>query len=404
MPRPSVYRKIAYTFLALTVVVVLAVLWLTSVRAEVVVKVRREPIRLDGTVEVAKEPAPGQIKGRVVQGTFEKIQEFQVSEPASSSAPAPEPEPGRLPDDKVAACGDVRIVNTYSRTQPLVERTRLLTADNKLYRITKGVTVPAKGEVKVRACADKPGYAYVIGPSRFTIPGLFIDLQAFIYAVSDAPMTAEPIENTPLANAPAQPAPAPTAPAEPTKKVTAVDLENAERTLTDIVLARAKSDLSAEAGNPSDHEVVYVVKVVDKKSNVSIGQAAETFLYSVKLDVTAVYYPKEDMQLLVRNRLRERVPEGREFVPVEGGAVTYSLESADKAAEVASIRITAEGAYRLGASSPLLQPSVIAGKSKDEAVAILKAIEGVEDAQITIRPSWLSTVPALKDKVQITVE
>jgi len=43
-------------------------------------------------------------------------------------------------------------------------------------------------------------------------------------------------------------------------------------------------------------------------------------------------------------------------------------------------------------------------KSKEEAIALLKAVEGVEDVQITIRPSWLSTVPALKDKVQITVE
>jgi len=55
--RPSVYRKIAYTFIGLTVVVILGVLWLTSVRADVNVKLRQDSVRLDGVVEVARTPS-----------------------------------------------------------------------------------------------------------------------------------------------------------------------------------------------------------------------------------------------------------------------------------------------------------------------------------------------------------
>lgn len=84
-PRPHVYRKIAYTFIAFTVVIVLAVLWLSSAKAQISVKVKRDTVSLDGVAEVAKTPIAGQIPGRVVQGVYEKIQEFAVNDTESTS-------------------------------------------------------------------------------------------------------------------------------------------------------------------------------------------------------------------------------------------------------------------------------------------------------------------------------
>jgi hypothetical protein len=194
--QPSVYRRIAYTFIALTVVIVLAVLWLTSVKAEVLVKVKRDRVRLDGVVEVAKEPKTGQIPGRVVQGVFEKVQEFPVlgaaGEPVDptktpTTTPAPVVTPVPVVNENVIAKGTVRIVNKYSKSQTLVKTTRLLTSDNKLYRIDAQVVVPPGGEVSVGVYADKPGSQFVLtGPQKFTIPGLFVDIQQYIYAESDA--------------------------------------------------------------------------------------------------------------------------------------------------------------------------------------------------------------------------
>ena len=96
--RPSVYRRIAYTFIGLTVIVVLGVLWLTSVRAEVLVKLKRDAVRLDGVVEVAKAPTDGQIPGRVVQGTYTKTREFQVAMDAPAPTPTPTPTPTPEPE------------------------------------------------------------------------------------------------------------------------------------------------------------------------------------------------------------------------------------------------------------------------------------------------------------------
>jgi len=400
-PRPSIYRKIAYTFLGLTVVIVIAVLWLTSVKAEVLVKASRQTVSLDGTVEVAKTPSQGQIPGRVVQGTFEKIQEFFVAtstQSTSDTAASVPVEAIQLSDNQVRARGKVRIINEYSKTQPLVRTTRLLTPDNKLYRIDKTISVPPGGEVEVEAYADQTGYDFAIGPSKFTIPGLYEPLQQYIYARSDAPFEAKSLSQNeePVAkNEATQPA---------GKTVKPFDLDGAEKTLMDVVLARAKTELAAEAGNPDNMETVYVVKVVDKKTNATVGQVTESFLSSLKLEVTAVYYSKEDMQALVRSKLRERVPDGREFLPTEGSSTSYSLESADLENEIASIRIKADGSYRLSPENPLLQPSVFAGKSKDEAMTLFHSVDGVESIDIALHPSWLRNIPSFKDKIKVTVE
>ena len=415
-PRPTIYRKIAYTFLGLTVVILLAVLWLTSVRAEVVVQVRRDDVKLEHTVEVAQTPAGGQIPGRVVRDTFERVQEFTVkeapsatTEPVPTPEPAPAPEPTRLPDDQVRARGTVKIVNKYSKNQVLVATTRLESPDKKLYRIEKRVEVPPGGSATVAVYADQTGYAYAIGPSKFTIPGLYDPLEVYIYAESSEAFEALPIEGeklpTPVASTPpSTPAPVAVAPVTTSgKRVTVGDIEEAERALMEEVVSRAKSDLSTRAAVP-DWDVVYLVRVVDKKTNATVGQVTDTFLSSLKLEVTAVYYPKEDMQALVRTRLRERIPEGREILSFGGEEISYSVESADPDTGVAKIQVAANASYRLSAESPLLQPTVVAGKSKAEAERILRSIDGVESVTITIRPSWLGTIPSIKDKITMTIQ
>jgi hypothetical protein len=414
--QPSVYRRIAYTFIALTVVIVLAVLWLTSVKAEVLVKVKRDRVRLDGVVEVAKEPKTGQIPGRVVQGVFEKVQEFPVlgaaGEPvdptkAPTTTPAPVVTPVPVVNENVIAKGTVRIVNKYSKSQTLVKTTRLLTSDNKLYRIDAQVVVPPGGEVSVGVYADKPGSQFVLtGPQKFTIPGLFVDIQQYIYAESDAAFQAVAQDSAAATKPVTPPASSAATTTKPKagKPVMQSDLDRAEKSLTDTVLNQAMKSLAGEVGSTTNLEVVYVVKVVDRKFMVRPGDVAENFLASIKLDVTAVYYGKEDMQTLVRSRLRERVPTGREFLPFDSGAITYSLESSDIAQEIASIRVSADAAYRLSPASPLLQKSVIAGKSKSEAESLLRAVEGVESVEVKIQPGWIDSVPSLKDRIDLKVE
>lgn len=409
-PRTNLYRNIAYSFIAFTVVIVLAVLWLSSARATVLITTKRTPIDYEGTVEIARQPQSGQIPGRVVQGVFEKIQEFQVGEVTTSSVATPPVPPAVVtpvapvtPPVQVIARGTVKVINKYSKAQTLVRTTRLLTEDQKLYRIDRTIRLEPGEEVEVPVYADKQGAEFVIGPTKFTIPGLFVDLQRFIYAESSAPLQAVAVNAASPAPTPATPPPAPS----PTGKiVTQANFDMAEKVLMEAVMEQAKKTLGADLGNLEGSEVVYFVKKADRfKSNVSIGQSSDTFLASVKLDVTAVFYPKEDVLSLVRLKLKEKIPEGREFLaPANGSGLVMEIQASDSKTEVATLRLQAQGAYRLTGSSPGLQKSVVAGKEPKEATDILKSIEGVEDAQVTVKPKWFGKIPSLKDRIDIKIE
>ncbi len=89
-------------------------------------------------------------------------------------------------DNTLQAQGTVQIINTSTNPIFLVKTSRLLTTDGKLYHLAEGVSSPAGSKVQASIYADQNGSASVIGPSKFTFPGLSADLQSSIYAISDS--------------------------------------------------------------------------------------------------------------------------------------------------------------------------------------------------------------------------
>lgn len=376
-------RNIAFSFIGVVVVVGGLAVWLSSAHADIRVSVKQDTTAVSTVVDVAKVPTQGQLRGRVVQGSFDAIREFTVKESVTPVVVA-------------TTTGRVRITNKYSKEQPLIKTTRLLTADGKLFRISASVTVPAGGSVEVGAYSDKPGESSVIPTgTTFIIPGLWIDLQHLV--------TAEAIT-------------AFTGASGSSKVVKTEEVASAYATLQDSVVEQARGTLAAEAGIPPERlaancsvqddcwEAVYLVKSTDKKTNVSVGQRSDTFLAQVKASVTAVYYPKKDMQLFVRSKLKEKLPDGRDLIDVGVAKMSFTLSSADAEREIAQIAVAGEAASRLTTNSAALSKEQIAGLSIDDARYKLMNIEGVESVNIDVRPSWSNRIPSQKDKITITIE
>jgi hypothetical protein len=104
-----------------------------------------------------------------LSGSLKKIILTQTEEFSSSGE--------EFSSDKGKARGKVTIYNHYSsQKQPLVETTRVLSENGKLFRLTEGVMVPGMsgeepGVVEAKVIADEPGESYNIDPSVFTIEG-----------------------------------------------------------------------------------------------------------------------------------------------------------------------------------------------------------------------------------------
>jgi len=376
-PAPKLFRNIAVTFVLITIAVIAIAVWTSAVKAKVVVTVKRSPISVDTVVDLALSPAINQIQGRVVSGSFAESKEFPV-ETVSSTTPVVV-----IP---TVTKGKVKIINNYSKDQPLVEKTRLLTPDNKLYRITKTINVPAGGSVTVDAVSDQAGNEFAIGAGiHMTIPGLWEGLQKQIYAESVTPFTGNAVSNGPI------------------KVLTQGAVSKAYDELYAAALEKAKQSLALEAGAVAGWESVLLVNDSKKQSNTAVGQQADSFLAQVKITVTAVYFPKDDVAALVQTRLKDKLPEGYSLSDVDPAKILFRLDSADDKKNTAKLVVSAEASSQLTADSSVLRKDLIVGLPEDEVVRKWSALDGVQSVDVILQPNWVHRLPSMKDKITIEI-
>ena len=172
------YQKIVIIFIVLTVIIVGLIIYFSF--SKTIVSVTPKLSDQDTTFRMFISQTedtnnPESIKGAILEITSEESQTYDyVSELAEVPA---------------KATGTVTIYNNYTKDQPLVSTTRLMSDGDILFRTKETVTVPVGGSVEVEVEADQAGASGDIGPDKFTIVALWPGLQEKIYAESTEAMT-----------------------------------------------------------------------------------------------------------------------------------------------------------------------------------------------------------------------
>src|SRR3989338_2994289 len=135
-PLSMIYRKIAISFVVLTVLLVGVIVFFSLAKATVAITPKQELKSAEFLVTVSKNPgnAPGTLQGNYEEKVVEDEGQFEATGVTEKS--------GR-------AQGKVMLTNTTSIAQPLVATTRLLSPEGVLFRMKAGATVPANGKVEV---------------------------------------------------------------------------------------------------------------------------------------------------------------------------------------------------------------------------------------------------------------
>lgn len=372
MPRPAVhlslYRKLATTFIGLAILLLGFVLYLSFTRATVAVTRAPLPVSTAFTVTVSPEPADAEaVPGAVLETVVEGTRTVQASGEK------------RLVEGK--ACGAVTIINTQSRTQALVATTRLLSPEGVLFRLESTVSVPADGRLETRACADQPGAAGDIDPTRFTIPGLPASLQELTYAVSTASMTGG---------------------AREVSVVTQEELDAAYAAAAKEVAAEAADKLKGLLSRPEVGSGVFFKEtIVRRETTAAVGQQQAAFDVTVAVHVEAVFYEKDALARVAEAQLRAAAPEDKEIVRLDAERLEVALAGSDLAAKSATLSVTAYGEAALKESSEAFDRERLTGLSLEEAEAQLESADGVSDAEIKVTPAWLKRVPNLADHIDL---
>lgn len=364
------YRRIAVTFLVIVLFVLLAVVYLSTMRATIRVKTTVETVKTEFLLDVVKIPTrPTEVRGRVVSSIFEKAETAKQSGDGTTMVDA-------------IANGTVTIKNTSWSEQDLIVRTRLLSPDGVLFRIDETINIPARSEKTVSAHADKPGISGNVGPTKFTIPGLALARQELVYAENTEPFTGGVVA---------------------TKAIVQADIDAAIAVLKTGLETEAKAMLRETVGTMYTGET-FQTEVLEQTSSVKPGASADAFNVRMKARVTGIFFDRNTAEEVAATRLYNELGSGRRFVDINMDGLQLVADKVNVTDETASLRVYLDGRTVASTTSEKLDQSRFAGMTGEEVKQALVSDGIAEEVKVEFFPFWVKRVPRLTDHIFVEIE
>lgn len=368
---PTIYRKIIKLIILISLLLILAIIFFEAGKAAIVVKIKSQDREINFATAVTETGDNNTLPGRILfSAEIEKSKKF--------TTPASEVTENR-------ASGEVTIYNHYSANQQLVATTRLLTPTGLIFRITESVNVPAGGEVKVMARADQEGDSdqegeqYLIGPTKFTIPGLWVGLQDKIYAESKAPMTYQKISKY---------------------QITEEVYNNAKEELINEIKNEALTNFKASLKeNETIKEDALAVEITEEKSTAKINEEVKEFEITLKAKVKTLAFNENDLRQMIANELSSTLEAG-DKVEYDNPQMALNIELYPTEKDSLAV-IT--GQYQVKILNANIDLNIIKGLPKNDAENTLLDLPNVESAQVNLWPFWVTKVPSDEKKIELTI-
>lgn len=369
----GLYRKIAFSFILLTVALLSVIFYFSFLKVTIVLIPNQERINSNMIFDIYDKDTNASGGGKSVDGIVKSVGvNYEKNYPASGS---------EVIGKEVV--GTVKIINNYTKNQPLVATTRLLTSDNKLFRIKDTVNVPAGGSIEVEVYADEPSPEMAVGPTKFTIPGLWAGLQEQIYAENSQEIVyRQKIK----------------------KSITQEDIDNSTRDIKQELLAKAKSDINGTYGDYS--EIIFKINEDSVKSKVDgkVGEEKDELNVSMEADIVVVAFNGERAEELAEQKFIASLPENKELIYFDNKNIVYSLNSYDEVQGVAAVSASFEGKITLKEDSNIIEVDKILGLNKKQLDAYLKALPEVAGYDVKYYPTFIKRVPKLVDRIKIEIK
>mgnify|MGYP001809604295 CR=1 FL=1 len=373
----NLYRRIALQFTALTVVLLLAVAYFFFSSLQIIIHPSTEIIADSLSFKVVSaednnrqennetsRSLPGELKSIAINA--EKVYEASGEE---------------ILGEEVV--GEVTLYNNYTKAQALVAKTRLLSADNKLFRLKEAVNIPAGGTVKVAVYADQALEEMAIGASRFTIPGLWLGLQDQIYAVSENDFEYKH---------------------QVKRYIKQRDLDQAiidiKKTLQDKAQAAiADTNNSSQVFAYSLNEDSAVIKVGAK-----LGEEVAEFTVSAENNLSVAIFPKDQIESLVKAKLSFLLPDDKKLTTYNTEDIVYRLDSLNLEAKSADVTAAFQGNMSLRTDANIIDRRQLVNLNQKQISEYLQNFPEINSYELNFYPSFIKRSPSLADRISIDVK
>lgn len=292
------------------------------------------------------------------------------------------------------AQGTITIYNEYS-SHPLtfVAHTRFVSAQGKLFRSQKKVTIPGQtieqgqkvpGTVEIKVKAAEPGKDYNIGPTTFSIPGLLgSEMYTSVYAKSSSSMKGG-FEGK-------------------SSQVTEGDLQKAQNELKQKLMKKIGKALKQESQQKSlsFKKSMFVQEILSRSCSAEPEDPVESFSCEIKGEMKGLVFKEQDLKNWAEKLILKQVPEDRKIKP---DSLQFSVTVQEKDLEKKQAKLTVSVLAKV--FSPLNQKALIkrlAGKSRATARIFLKTHPKIKKAEISLSPFWISSVPQDFERIELEV-
>ena len=369
----NLYRRIALSFVFLTVILLAIILYFSFVRLTIVLIPSQERISNNLIIDIYNKASDGMPQSKALVGAVENI---TISDEKVYSASGSE-----IIGEEVT--GKVTIINEYTKNQPLVASTRLLSSDNKLFRIKKTINVPAGGSIGVEVYADETKQEMAIGPTKFTIPGLWAGLQDKIYAQSQTQFSyAKQVK----------------------KYIEQSDIDMAVKDLKKRLLGKAAEDIG---GSYKGYDkVIYNIdeNTVNLDVDGKVGEEKDDFKVKINAEVTIVAFSGEKISNMAEEKLISIVPSYKELINFKPDEIVYNLNNVNTSQGVATVSAGFEGQMIIKEDAEIIDRNKIVGLTREQLEDYLGSFREIDGFEIKFSPSFVDKVPNLVDRIKIEIK
>ncbi|MDD3285503.1 MAG: hypothetical protein PHG95_02620 [Patescibacteria group bacterium] len=370
------YRRIAFQFIALTAIflVIVAYFFLPSLKISLHPSAEAVSDSMSfNIVPSLDDQAPAVANSRSLVG---HIQNVPLSAEKIYEASGEE-----ILGEEVS--GEVTLHNEYSKAQPLVANTRLLSPDNKLFRLKEAVNIPAGGTVKAQIYADKVSPEMAIGPTRFTIPGLWLGLQDQIYASSD-----EAFEYSHKIK----------------RYVKQRDLDQAINDIKSTLAAKVDNSITAFYND--GEALAYSLDDSSAKIDLGakLGEEVAEFNVAAANNLTLVSFSKEQAETLVKAKLAFLLPDDKKLSAFDGKDIAYRLDAFDADKGTATVTASFKGSMSLRTDANIIDRRQLVNLNQAQIADYLHSFPEIESYELKFFPAFIKRAPSLADRIKVSVD
>jgi len=365
-PPLSIYKKIALSFIILTIILIVIVFYFTLSYAYITIYPNQEEINTDFNFiivedETAQNPEEGIFPGKIVNQTVSGEKTFTTTGTKIVS------------EDIV---GQVKLINNRSVDQPLVATTRLLAPDNTLFRIKNNVTVPANGDLLTEVYPDDSDKNEARALTKFTIPGLSESLQELVYAENPTSFVAEGEE------------------------VTAISQEELDKAVDDLA-----EELSQQIFSEEDAAKIKILskKVVTSEFSNEVGEQVNDFTLVLNVEIVGVMFDNSQIKSYAQELLESIVSIDKDLIATNSDVLIYEIEKSDLDNKLAQLKSNISGIVIISEDSQILEKDKISNLNFDEIKAYLENFDDIDRVELGFFPGFLKKVPYFQDHIIIRI-